>query len=203
MRAVVCCTAQLLQDSLGGNTKTVMIAAFSPADYNYEETVSTLRYANTAKNIKNKPKINEDPKVRSCGAPVASLAHALLAPSHPCVVCLAAWQDALLRTYQDEIKRLKVRIHFLPLSLCFERWLTRSYAVGVRLAQAALEAANIDPALKAKLLAGPAMGGGDAKAAPKKGAAAGGAEAKGEAKKGGELLRLSLLRWLWPFVTSQ
>ena len=56
---------RLLQDSLGGNTKTIMIAAVSPADYNYEETLSTLRYANRAKDIKNKPKINEDPKVLS------------------------------------------------------------------------------------------------------------------------------------------
>lgn len=50
------------QDSLGGNTKTCMIATCGPADYNYDETLSTLRYANRAKNIKNKPKINEDPK---------------------------------------------------------------------------------------------------------------------------------------------
>jgi Kinesin motor domain len=68
---------RLLQDSLGGNTKTIMIAAVSPADYNYDETLSTLRYANRAKNIKNKPKINEDPK------------------------------DTLLREYQEEIERLK------------------------------------------------------------------------------------------------
>jgi len=68
---------RLLQDSLGGNTKTVMIAAVSPADYNYDETLSTLRYASRAKNIKNKPRINEDPK------------------------------DALLREYEDEIKQLK------------------------------------------------------------------------------------------------
>ena len=53
---------RLLQDSLGGNTKTLMIAAISPAGDNYEETLSTLRYANRAKNIKNKPTINEDPK---------------------------------------------------------------------------------------------------------------------------------------------
>jgi hypothetical protein len=53
---------RLLQDSLGGNTKTVMIAAVSPADYNFDETLSTLRYASRAKNIKNKPTINEDPK---------------------------------------------------------------------------------------------------------------------------------------------
>jgi hypothetical protein len=71
---------RLLQDSLGGNTKTVMIAAISPSDYNYEETVSTLRYAARAKSIKNKPKINEDPK------------------------------DALLRQYEDEIKALRVAL---------------------------------------------------------------------------------------------
>jgi hypothetical protein len=68
---------RLLQDSLGGNTKTVMIAAISPADYNYDETLSTLRYASRAKNIKNKPTVNEDPK------------------------------DTLLRQYEDEIKMLK------------------------------------------------------------------------------------------------
>lgn len=53
---------RLLQDSLGGNTKTVMLANCSPADYNFEETLSTLRYASRAKMIKNKPIINEDPK---------------------------------------------------------------------------------------------------------------------------------------------
>merc|ERR1712190_436242 len=53
---------RLLQDSLGGNTKTVMIANCGPADYNVEETISTLRYASRAKNIENKPRINEDPK---------------------------------------------------------------------------------------------------------------------------------------------
>lgn len=54
-----------------------MVACISPADNNYEETLSTLRYANRAKNIKNKPKINEDPK------------------------------DALIRQYQEEIMKLK------------------------------------------------------------------------------------------------
>ena len=68
---------RLLQSSLGGNTKTLMIACISPADNNYDETLSTLRYANRAKNIKNKPKINEDPR------------------------------DALLRQYQEEIAMLK------------------------------------------------------------------------------------------------
>ena len=55
----------------------MMVACLSPADNNYDETLSTLRYANRAKNIKNKPKINEDPK------------------------------DAMLREYQDEITKLK------------------------------------------------------------------------------------------------
>ena len=71
---------RLLQDSLGGNTKTLMVACLSPADNNYDETLSTLRYANRAKNIKNKPKINEDPK------------------------------DALLREYSDEIAKLKAML---------------------------------------------------------------------------------------------
>jgi kinesin family member 3B len=71
---------KLLADSLGGNTKTLMIANVGPADWNYDETISTLRYANRAKNIQNKPKINEDPK------------------------------DALLREYQDEISRLRAAL---------------------------------------------------------------------------------------------
>lgn len=54
----------LLRDSLGGNSKTIMIATISPADCNYGETLSTLRYANRAKNIINKPTINEDPNVK-------------------------------------------------------------------------------------------------------------------------------------------
>ena len=49
----------------------------SPADYNFDETMSTLRYANRAKNIKNKPKINEDPK------------------------------DTMLREFKEEIERLR------------------------------------------------------------------------------------------------
>eukprot|EP00440_Ansanella_granifera_P022989 gb/GFBE01024968.1/.p1 GENE.gb/GFBE01024968.1/~~gb/GFBE01024968.1/.p1 ORF type:complete len:792 (+),score=272.25 gb/GFBE01024968.1/:1-2376(+) len=71
---------RLLQDSLGGNTKTVMVANLGPADYNYDETASTLRYAYRAKSIKNKPRINEDPK------------------------------DAMIREYQEEIMRLKAEL---------------------------------------------------------------------------------------------
>lgn len=71
---------RLLQDSLGGNSKTIMVANIGPASYNYDESLTTLRYANRAKNIKNKPRINEDPK------------------------------DALLRQYQEEINRLKEKL---------------------------------------------------------------------------------------------
>ncbi|KAK7351230.1 hypothetical protein VNO77_10526 [Canavalia gladiata] len=52
---------RLLQDSLGGNSKTVMIACVSPADTNAEETLNTLKYANRARNIQNKATINRDP----------------------------------------------------------------------------------------------------------------------------------------------
>ena len=61
-----------------------MVACLSPADNNYDETISTLRYANRAKNIKNKPKINEDPK------------------------------DAMLREYQEEIDKLKAMLQNQP-----------------------------------------------------------------------------------------
>jgi kinesin family protein 16B len=54
----------LLKDSLGGNSKTIMIATISPAEINHSEILSTLRYANRAKNIINKPTVNEDPNVK-------------------------------------------------------------------------------------------------------------------------------------------
>ena len=50
---------RILQNALGGNSKTVMICALSPATINYEETLSTLRYADRAKKIQNKAVINE------------------------------------------------------------------------------------------------------------------------------------------------
>ena len=71
---------RLLQDSLGGNSKTVMCATISPADTNYMETISTLRYASRTKNIQNRMHINEEPK------------------------------DALLRHFQEEIERLRKQL---------------------------------------------------------------------------------------------
>ncbi|ODQ49644.1 kinesin-domain-containing protein [Saitoella complicata NRRL Y-17804] len=54
----------LLKDSLGGNSMTAMIAAISPAACNYDETLSTLRYADSAKRIKNHAVVNEDPNAK-------------------------------------------------------------------------------------------------------------------------------------------
>ena len=54
----------LLKDALGGNSRTAIIATISPADVNYDETLSTLRYADSAKRIKTHAVVNEDPNAR-------------------------------------------------------------------------------------------------------------------------------------------
>ncbi|XP_021703730.1 chromosome-associated kinesin KIF4A [Aedes aegypti] len=75
---------RLLQDSLGGNSLTLMVACVSPADYNCEETINTLRYANRAKNIKNKAVVNQDPnqaEIRRLNAIIQELRLELLAYS--------------------------------------------------------------------------------------------------------------------------
>lgn len=53
-----------LQDSLGGNSRTAMVATISPSADNYDETLSTLRYADRAKSIVNHAVVNEDPNAR-------------------------------------------------------------------------------------------------------------------------------------------
>lgn len=52
------------QDNLGGNSRTVMVATVSPAADNFEETLSTLRYADRAKRIVNHAVVNEDPNAK-------------------------------------------------------------------------------------------------------------------------------------------
>lgn len=52
---------RILQDSLGGNSRTSMIACISPAEFNFDESLNTLKYASRARNIKNKPVVNRDP----------------------------------------------------------------------------------------------------------------------------------------------
>ncbi|XP_052039274.1 stAR-related lipid transfer protein 9 isoform X2 [Apodemus sylvaticus] len=54
----------LLKESLGGNSKTIMVATVSPAHTSYSETMSTMRYASSAKSIINKPRVNEDANVK-------------------------------------------------------------------------------------------------------------------------------------------
>nr|XP_043893498.1 kinesin-like protein KIF1B isoform X20 [Solea senegalensis] len=71
----------LLRENLGGNSRTAMVAALSPADINYDETLSTLRYADRAKNIKCNAVINEDPN------------------------------NKLVRDLKDEVARLKELLH--------------------------------------------------------------------------------------------
>ncbi|KAG8225097.1 hypothetical protein J437_LFUL000076 [Ladona fulva] len=56
---------RLLQDSLGGNSRTVMIACVSPSDRDFMETLNTLKYANRARNIKNRVTINQDKSSRT------------------------------------------------------------------------------------------------------------------------------------------
>jgi len=65
---------RLLQDALGGNSRTAMIACISPVGTSLEESLNTLRYANRAKNIKNKAKVNVDPKAGIIAALKAEIA---------------------------------------------------------------------------------------------------------------------------------
>lgn len=51
---------RLLQDSLGGNSRTLMVACISPSDSDFMETMNALKYANRARNIKNKVSVNQD-----------------------------------------------------------------------------------------------------------------------------------------------
>jgi len=76
----------LLKDNLGGNSKTVMVATVSPAADNYEETLSTLRYADRAKRIVNYAVVNEDPNariIRELRAEVDALKEMLLNAAQP------------------------------------------------------------------------------------------------------------------------
>ena len=58
---------RMLQDSLGGNSKTLMICCVSPAEINFFESLTSLRYANRARNIRNKPVVNTDPTTALIG----------------------------------------------------------------------------------------------------------------------------------------
>ena len=55
---------RMLQDAIGGNSATIMVAAIRPGHTYYDETLNTLKYADRAKKIKNKPTVNEDPQAK-------------------------------------------------------------------------------------------------------------------------------------------
>ena len=82
---------RMLQDSLGGNTKTMMISTIGPSEHNYHETMSTLRQASRAKKIKNQPKINVDMK------------------------------DQLLMEYQKEIEYLRMQLELQQTGMKFNQ----------------------------------------------------------------------------------
>nr|XP_044618716.1 kinesin-like protein KIF21B isoform X5 [Equus asinus] len=65
---------RLLQDSLGGNSQTIMIACVSPSDRDFMETLNTLKYANRARNIKNKVVVNQDKTSQQISALRAEIA---------------------------------------------------------------------------------------------------------------------------------
>jgi hypothetical protein len=75
---------KLLQNALGGNSRTIMISAISPSSLNYEETISTLRFADRAKQIKTKAVVNENPTeklIRELKEENAKLMEMLSAPA--------------------------------------------------------------------------------------------------------------------------
>ncbi|XP_030022123.1 kinesin-like protein KIF13B isoform X2 [Manduca sexta] len=118
----------LLKDNLGGNSKTVMVATISPAADNYEETLSTLRYADRAKRIVNHAVVNEDPNARIIrelrqevealkemlkyatvvpgGSPVGEDVHEQLAQSeHLMKEMSRTWEEKLVETERVQSER--------------------------------------------------------------------------------------------------
>ncbi|XP_050554853.1 kinesin-like protein KIF13A isoform X7 [Spodoptera frugiperda] len=118
----------LLKDNLGGNSKTVMVATISPAADNYEETLSTLRYADRAKRIVNHAVVNEDPNARiirelrqevetlkemlkyatvsGTGSPVGEEVHEKLAQSeHLMKEMSRTWEEKLVETGRIQSER--------------------------------------------------------------------------------------------------
>uniref|UniRef100_A0A671T8A7 plus-end-directed kinesin ATPase n=1 Tax=Sinocyclocheilus anshuiensis TaxID=1608454 RepID=A0A671T8A7_9TELE len=103
----------LLRENLGGNSRTAMVAALSPADINYDETLSTLRYADRAKQIKCNAVINEDPNAK------------------------------LVRELKDEVTRLKELLHAQGLGdILDSNCLTASPSSGSLCSQAGLQSVS-------------------------------------------------------------
>ncbi|ORX53097.1 kinesin-domain-containing protein [Hesseltinella vesiculosa] len=118
---------RLLQDSLGGNSQTLMLACVSPADTNFMETLNTLKYANRARNIKNRVVINQDfagssievnqlrAQVARLRMELASVRSDITLPSSGASVAGYSLEDN--RSLRHEVSRLRERIQDLSTSL--------------------------------------------------------------------------------------
>ncbi|KAF7725370.1 Kinesin-like protein kif21b [Apophysomyces ossiformis] len=114
---------RLLQDSLGGNSQTLMLACVSPSDSNFMETLSTLKYANRARNIKNRVAINQEfagssVEVNQLRAQVARLKMELNAMRACGPTMIMNDSNEQILSLQQENKRLKTRIQQTTDELC-------------------------------------------------------------------------------------
>uniref|UniRef100_A0A8C3PQ72 Kinesin-like protein n=1 Tax=Calidris pygmaea TaxID=425635 RepID=A0A8C3PQ72_9CHAR len=111
----------LLRENLGGNSRTAMVAALSPADINYDETLSTLRYADRAKQIRCNAVINEDPNnklIRELKDEVARLRDLLYAQGLGDIIdskyCLVISGSGSRQSRAASVASLHERIMFAP-----------------------------------------------------------------------------------------
>jgi hypothetical protein len=122
---------RLLQDSLGGNSQTLMMACVSPSDSNFLETLSTLKYANRARNIKNKVAINQEfagssVEVNRLRSQVAQLKMELNSlrsssagkSSSELVMSIFNTNDDKTKALQDEIRMLKEKVRAMSDEIC-------------------------------------------------------------------------------------
>lgn len=128
---------RLLQDSLGGNSQTLMMACVSPSDSNFLETLSTLKYANRARNIKNKVAVNQEfagssVEVNQLRSQVARLKLELNALRASSSVASKVPSDMMIqnmigngshttnaaKVLKDEIDRLKARVQSMSDDIC-------------------------------------------------------------------------------------
>lgn len=101
---------KLLKNALGGNSKTIMIAALSPADINFEETLSTLRFADRAKAIKTKAVVNESPTeklIRELREENQKLLDQLKMAGQPIMVPGEPGQPQMVGISEEEVNEMK------------------------------------------------------------------------------------------------
>ncbi|KAI9499210.1 hypothetical protein BDB00DRAFT_223398 [Zychaea mexicana] len=116
---------RLLQDSLGGNSQTLMLACVSPADSNFMETLNTLKYANRARNIKNRVTVNQDfagssievNQLRSLVARLRMEIQSLRAEGAGDTYAGSIQRDEEVRALRSEVTRLRDRIDDMSTSM--------------------------------------------------------------------------------------